>query len=150
MMWAPLSVGLEATKSRSTKRSSTSTVGDGKPQRDPDAGRSPAVQVGEEAIAGREPRFGNVIEVAGQWMVGGSATWSKSGCRHVSGTAYEALARPYEIEGQTVRITSSAGVSTYPVHGEDEDTLMKSANLALYEATHAGGNCYRTSGRSGS
>jgi two-component system cell cycle response regulator len=75
---------------------------------------------------------------------------------HVSGTDYaamvalrvlEAVSHPYGIEGHTVSITTSAGVGIYPVHGEDADTLMKSADLALYEAKRAGKNAYRISER---
>ena len=75
---------------------------------------------------------------------------------HVSGTddaatvalkVIEAVSQPYGIEGHTVSITTSAGVSIYPVHGEDADTLMKSADLALYEAKRAGKNAYRISER---
>jgi len=54
-----------------------------------------------------------------------------------------AVAQPYLIEGQAARITVSAGVGLYPVHGEDADTLMKSADLALYEAKRSGKNGYR-------
>ena len=73
---------------------------------------------------------------------------------HVSGTDYaatvalkviEAVSRPYVFEGHTVSITASAGVGIYPLHGEDGDTLMKSADLALYEAKRAGKNTYRIS-----
>jgi len=73
---------------------------------------------------------------------------------HVSNTDYaggvalraiEAVSQPYVIEGATVSITTSAGVSIYPVHGEDVDTLMKSADVALYEAKAAGKNTYRIS-----
>ena len=74
---------------------------------------------------------------------------------HVSGTDYaatvalrviEAVSQPYGIAGHTVSITTSAGVGIYPVHGEDADTLIKSADLALYEAKRAGKNTYRISG----
>jgi diguanylate cyclase (GGDEF)-like protein len=77
---------------------------------------------------------------------------------HVSGTdvaatvalkVIEALSQPYDIEGRTVSITTSAGVGVYPVHGEDADTLMKSADLALYEAKRAGKNAYRIAERTG-
>jgi diguanylate cyclase (GGDEF)-like protein len=57
----------------------------------------------------------------------------------------EAVSRPYIIEGHTIHITISAGVGIYPVHGEDMDTLMKSADLAMYEAKRAGKNTYRIS-----
>ena len=75
---------------------------------------------------------------------------------HVSGTddavsvalkVIKAVSQPYVIEGHTVSITTSAGVSIYPDHGEDADTLMKSADWALYEAKRAGKNAYRISNR---
>jgi diguanylate cyclase (GGDEF)-like protein len=78
------------------------------------------------------------------------------GLWHVSGADYaatvaskviEAVSQPYDIEGHDVRITISAGIGIYPVHGEDADTLMKSADLALYDAKRAGKNVYRISGR---
>ena len=55
----------------------------------------------------------------------------------------EAVSQPYLIEGQAASITISAGVGLYPVHGEDADSLMKSADLALYEAKRSGKNAYR-------
>jgi diguanylate cyclase (GGDEF)-like protein len=60
----------------------------------------------------------------------------------------EAVSQPYVLEGQTVSVTSSAGVGIYPIHGEDADTLMKCADLALYEAKRAGKNAYRIAERS--
>jgi diguanylate cyclase (GGDEF)-like protein len=59
--------------------------------------------------------------------------------------AIEAVSQPYDIEGHAVNITTSAGVGIYPVHGEDADTLIHSADLALYEAKRAGKNAYRIS-----
>jgi two-component system cell cycle response regulator len=60
----------------------------------------------------------------------------------------EAVSQPYVLEGQTVSVTSSAGIGIYPIHGEDADTLMKCADLALYEAKRAGKNAYRIAERS--
>jgi two-component system, cell cycle response regulator len=72
---------------------------------------------------------------------------------HVSGTddaakvalkVIEAVSQPYGIEGHTVSVTTSAGIGIYPVHGEDADTLMKSADLALYDGDRdAPGVCER-------
>ena len=59
--------------------------------------------------------------------------------------AIAAVSQPYEIEGQVVRITTSAGIGIYPVHGDDAETLMKRADAALYEAKRAGKNAYRVS-----
>jgi two-component system cell cycle response regulator len=64
----------------------------------------------------------------------------------VASKVIEAASQPYDIEGHAVRITISAGIGIYPVHGEDADTLMKSADLALYDAKRAGKNVYRISG----
>jgi len=74
------------------------------------------------------------------------ALWHVSGSDYaarVAERAIEVIAQPYEIEGNIVSITVSAGVSIYPDHGEDADTLMKSADLALYAAKSDGRNVYR-------
>ena len=78
------------------------------------------------------------------------ALWHVSGADYaaqVAARAIEALSRPYCIEGVAVSITASAGVSIYPDHGEDADSLMKSADLALYAAKSEGKNTYRLCGR---
>jgi diguanylate cyclase (GGDEF)-like protein len=53
-----------------------------------------------------------------------------------------AVSQPYKIQGDSVNITVSAGVSIYPLHGEEGETLIKSADQALYEAKRAGKNDY--------
>jgi two-component system cell cycle response regulator len=53
------------------------------------------------------------------------------------------VSQPYIIHGETVNITASVGVGIYPLHGGDADTLLKSADLALHKAKHAGKNRYR-------
>jgi diguanylate cyclase (GGDEF)-like protein len=78
------------------------------------------------------------------------ALWHVSGADYAATAALraiEAVSRPYDIDGITVSMTVSAGVSVYPDHGEDADTLMKSADLALYEAKSGGKNTYRIAGR---
>jgi len=55
----------------------------------------------------------------------------------------DAASRPYELDGHRVVVTTSAGVGIYPAHGEDAETLMKSADVALYEAKAAGKNAFR-------
>jgi diguanylate cyclase (GGDEF)-like protein len=54
-----------------------------------------------------------------------------------------AVSQPYSIQGRVVRITASVGVGIYPAHGEEVEMLMKSADLALYEAKRTGKNDYR-------
>ncbi len=68
---------------------------------------------------------------------------STNGAGKVASKVLAALSRPYRIEGHTVTITASAGIGIYPGHGEDADTLIKSADVALYEAKRSGKNGYR-------
>jgi diguanylate cyclase (GGDEF)-like protein len=78
------------------------------------------------------------------------ALWHVSGVDYaaaVAARAIEAVAQPYTLEGKSVSITISAGVSVFPDHGEDADALMKSADLALYAAKAAGRNAYRIAAR---
>jgi len=58
----------------------------------------------------------------------------------------KAVSQPWSFQGRGACVTASVGVSIYPTHGEDVETLMKSADLALYEAKHSGKNDYRISG----
>ncbi len=54
-----------------------------------------------------------------------------------------AVSQPYSTQGRGVNVTVSVGVSIYPTHGEDVETLMKSADLALHEVKRSGKNDYR-------
>jgi diguanylate cyclase (GGDEF)-like protein len=76
------------------------------------------------------------------WHVTGRDYAAKAAVR-----AIEAISQPYDIEGHTVNITTSAGVSIYPDHGEDAEALIKSADLALYAAKSSGKNAYRIAER---
>lgn len=52
------------------------------------------------------------------------------------------MEEPFTIFEQSFRITTSIGISLYPFHGNDLNTLMKSADLAMYHAKEMGRNCY--------
>jgi len=45
---------------------------------------------------------------------------------------------PHRVESQDVRVTASLGVSLYPDHGQDADTLITNADAAMYHAKRAG------------
>lgn len=59
-----------------------------------------------------------------------------------------AIGQPYAIQGQELCITASVGISLYPRDGEDEPTLTKNADLAMYQAKESGKNTYRFYSRS--
>lgn len=52
------------------------------------------------------------------------------------------LSLPIPVDGREVYLGLSIGISIYPKDGEDADSLVKYADIALYEAKHAG-NTYR-------
>ncbi|WP_141100735.1 putative bifunctional diguanylate cyclase/phosphodiesterase [Roseateles aquatilis] len=52
----------------------------------------------------------------------------------------KALSSPLRLEGQELRVTASIGISVYPDDGTDEPTLMKHADIALYQAKEDGRN----------
>ena len=45
--------------------------------------------------------------------------------------------------GQEFRVTASVGISTYPKDGEDEQSLMKNADIAMYQAKEDGKNHFQ-------
>jgi diguanylate cyclase (GGDEF)-like protein/PAS domain S-box-containing protein len=50
---------------------------------------------------------------------------------------------PFEIEGQMLNVTCSIGISMFPEHGEDAETLIKSADAAMYSSKDCGRNTFR-------
>lgn len=56
------------------------------------------------------------------------------------------ISLPMSIDGQDLSISSSLGIAVYPDDGNDFDTLMKKADVAMYKAKEAGKNtaCFYT------
>ena len=51
-----------------------------------------------------------------------------------------ALCQPFEVSGHTPDISCSIGVAVYPEHGNDEEQLVKHADIAMYHAKQSGRN----------
>jgi diguanylate cyclase (GGDEF)-like protein len=60
------------------------------------------------------------------------------GAKLVARKIVEVLAEPLTIEGHLVDVGASTGIAVYPVHGEDADTLLRRADVAMYSAKRAG------------
>ena len=58
---------------------------------------------------------------------------------HIISTTYE----PVVLLGDECRVTASVGISIYPSDGEDAQTLMKHADIAMYCAKEEGKNDYK-------
>jgi diguanylate cyclase (GGDEF)-like protein len=50
---------------------------------------------------------------------------------------------PFVALGQEVHVTASVGVSIYPKDGDDEQSLMKKADIAMYQAKEGGKNHFQ-------
>jgi diguanylate cyclase (GGDEF)-like protein/PAS domain S-box-containing protein len=50
----------------------------------------------------------------------------------------DALKSPFMIEGQPVEVEASIGVALYPDHGENPDSLLQRADVAMYRAKETG------------
>jgi diguanylate cyclase (GGDEF)-like protein len=51
-----------------------------------------------------------------------------------------AVAEPVHLGGRDLHVTASIGVALYPQHGNDVQTLMRNADLAMYSAKEGGRN----------
>jgi diguanylate cyclase (GGDEF)-like protein/PAS domain S-box-containing protein len=54
-----------------------------------------------------------------------------------------AFAEPMHLQGNDLAISPSLGISLFPDHGEDADTLLKLADVAMYAAKSEGRNTFR-------
>jgi diguanylate cyclase (GGDEF)-like protein len=53
------------------------------------------------------------------------------------------LRRPMTIAGRDLRITVSVGIGIFPEHGSEPATLMRNADLAMYQAKRAGRDAFQ-------
>jgi len=53
------------------------------------------------------------------------------------------IGRPFALAGHDFRVTASIGISIYPFDGRDEQTLMKHADIAMYQAKEEGKNNFQ-------
>jgi diguanylate cyclase (GGDEF)-like protein/PAS domain S-box-containing protein len=50
---------------------------------------------------------------------------------------------PFEVNSEEFYVTTSIGISIYPMDGRDEETLIKNADTAMYQAKENGKNNYQ-------
>jgi diguanylate cyclase (GGDEF)-like protein/PAS domain S-box-containing protein len=53
-----------------------------------------------------------------------------------------ALALPFDLEGNEAYVTASIGISVFPADGEEAEVLLKNADLAMYRAKEMTRNAY--------
>ncbi len=62
---------------------------------------------------------------------------------HAAQCILAALTAPFRQAGYEFVVTPSIGIAMFPQHGSDAQTLLKNADLAMYEAKASGRNQFR-------
>ncbi|MES2298987.1 MAG: EAL domain-containing protein [Pseudomonadota bacterium] len=62
---------------------------------------------------------------------------------HVAASVMQAIAQMTRVGNVDVSIGTSIGISIYPADGEDPDSLLKHADVAMYHAKQSGRNTYQ-------
>ncbi len=61
----------------------------------------------------------------------------------VSQRIIDAVSEPFDVNGSKVTIGASVGIAIFPKDGSDYQTILKSADMAMYQAKEEGKNTYR-------
>ncbi|HKB71379.1 MAG TPA: EAL domain-containing protein [Thermoanaerobaculia bacterium] len=67
-------------------------------------------------------------------------TDTADGAVRVARKLLEAMAPPFSIGGRTLSASASIGISLYPDDGDDEETLVRNSDAAMYRAKELGRN----------
>jgi len=54
----------------------------------------------------------------------------------------DTLAAPFDLGGNEAHVTASVGIAAYPADGDDAQTLLKNADMAMYRAKESARNSY--------
>ncbi|GAC1536589.1 MAG: hypothetical protein NVS2B17_08270 [Candidatus Velthaea sp.] len=74
-------------------------------------------------------------------MVGGNP--DADALAAIAGRVVHCIDEPVELDGYEQYVTASVGISMYPADGDDADTLIKHADIAMYRAKERGRNTYQ-------
>lgn len=68
---------------------------------------------------------------------------SRNGATVAANKLLNAFTAPFVLDGVEVSTTTSIGLAVYPDSGEDADTLLKHADVAMYQAKNLGRNTFQ-------
>jgi len=68
---------------------------------------------------------------------------SAEGAAVIAGKIVKAFRKPFVCDGRTLNVTASIGIADFPDDGEDAETLLKNADIALYRVKEQGRNNYQ-------
>jgi len=55
----------------------------------------------------------------------------------------QAFDAPHQIDGHSLRLTASIGIAMFPHHASHAETLLRYADIAMYQAKYTGRDSYR-------
>ena len=61
----------------------------------------------------------------------------------LAGKIVRAFRKPFFCDGHTLKITTSIGIANFPEDGEDAETVLKNADIALYRVKETGRNNFQ-------
>ncbi len=67
---------------------------------------------------------------------------AKSNIQTVADKIIANLSQPFALEGKTINVTTSLGISIYPIDSQSSDELIIKADAAMYRAKEGGKNSY--------
>jgi diguanylate cyclase (GGDEF)-like protein len=92
------------------------------------------IEVGRRVRAVAGPRD-LVVRLGGdEFALLASRMSGTADARALAGRVVAALAEPVRLDGLPLDVSGSIGIATYPEHGQDVATLMRSAEVAMYDA----------------
>jgi diguanylate cyclase len=65
---------------------------------------------------------------------------TSEGAQKVADKIVTAVKQPFEVDSHELYVTASVGIALYPDDGEDADTLIKNADIAMYHTKDQGKN----------
>lgn len=96
-----------------------------------------------DRIAGLVRRVDTLARLGGDEFILVMPGFQASAAADVAGRLVEACSTPFLIDGHELNVTPSIGVSIYPQDGEDAETLLKHADVAMYRAKAHGRNTFQ-------
>lgn len=61
----------------------------------------------------------------------------------IAGKIVRAFRKPFFCDGHTLKVTTSIGIANFPEDGEDSETVLKNADIALYRVKESGRNNFQ-------
>ncbi|MXO66081.1 putative bifunctional diguanylate cyclase/phosphodiesterase [Altericroceibacterium endophyticum] len=93
-----------------------------------------------QRLKGQAPLEATVARFGGDEFIIACRIEDREQCEKLAGDILEDICRPFRIDGERIESGASVGVAVLPDDGADIDTLMQSADLALYHAKVNGRN----------